>query len=115
MNPSKHNKFLATAISIACLMIACTKSGGNNNTTTVTPPQDPLFPLAVGNSWDYKLKHYDTATGKVTDSSLFTLTTVGKATMAGTDYYTLQDPVDTTTLSVLGNINNTTIGSLNSA
>ncbi len=105
--------YVLSAICACMIFPACKKSGGSSSTTTNTGT--PLFPLAVNNSWYYKLKLYDTATGISTDSSYFTLGIAGTVTANGVTYYKFQNSVDTTTLGLLANINNTTLGSVDSA
>ena len=102
--------FLVILISLALVTISCSKSNSN---TTIVNTGTPLFPLAPGNNWNYKLKHYDTTTGLVLDSSNFTLSITGSMTANGATYYQFQNPVDTI-VRVLANISNNTVGAIDS-
>jgi hypothetical protein len=95
------------------IISSCSKSSGGNSSgnTTVTS----IFPLALNNTWNYKLKNYNTTTGTVTDSSFFTLSIIGKFSANGATYYQFQNGVDTTVIQTLTAINNNTLGSIDSA
>jgi|SRR5579871_2323100 len=96
--------------------ISCSKSNtGNSNNTTGGGITSSVFPLAVNNSWNYKLRNYDTATGATIDSSYFTINISGTVSANGTTYYQFQNSPDTVVLETLGAINSTTIGSIDNA
>jgi hypothetical protein len=101
------------ALGLYIIFSSCSKSSSSGSSGTT--PGTTLFPLALNNNWNYKLKIYDTATGTVTDSSFFTLTVTGKVSANGTTYYQFQNSIDTTTVTLLANINSTTLGSVDSA
>jgi hypothetical protein len=102
-------------ISGLIFFLSCSKSGGGNpggNTSGNTG--GTLFPLAVGNQWNYKLRVYDTSTGATIDTSFFTLIISGTFTANGADYYIFENSLDTSIVT-LTNINSTTLGSIDSA
>jgi hypothetical protein len=110
-------------VSKLCLLMAlcslifissCSKSS-SSGPTTGTPPGTTLFPLALNNVWNYKLRLYDTTTGATIDSSYFSLTITGKISANGNTYYQFQNSVDNSIIGSLANINSTTIGSIDSA
>jgi hypothetical protein len=90
--------------------ISCSKSSSSNNNNNTTPS---VVPLALNNSWYYKIKNYDTATGLITDSSYSTLSIGSNFTANGTTYY--QFLIDGVNSLQLSNINNTTVGAIDSA
>jgi len=102
--------FLAVII-IAVTFFSCSKSssGGSGGTT----PGTVLFPLALNDQWNYRLKDYDTATGNVIDSTDFTLTVTGQSTANGVTYYSLQNSL-TNGILWLANLSSTTVGSIDS-
>jgi len=97
----------------AIILSSCSKSSGGGSSTT--PPATTLFPLALNNVWNYKLRLYNTTTGATTDSSFFTLAITRKFSANGATYYQFQNSVDTTVIESLANINSTTLGSIDSA
>ena len=101
-------------ISIYMLLGSCSKSGSGSSTNT-GGGASTVFPLSVNNTWGYKLKHYNTSTGALTDSSLFNLTITGKTTLNGTDYYEFGNSIDTTVIETIAGLNNTTLGSIDNA
>jgi hypothetical protein len=110
--------FLFLVAGIFMILSSCSKSSSSNSGGgggSGTNPSTPIFPLAVNNSWNYKLKLYNTSTGAVTDSSNFTVTITGTFSANGNTYYQFQNSVDTTTIGALAAINNTTLGSIDSA
>jgi hypothetical protein len=110
---SAFNFLLAAFICItlfSCSKSSSSSSGGGGGTT---PPGSVLFPLAMNDQWNYRLKDYDTATGLVTDSVDFTLTVTGQTTANGVTYYSLQNSLGNGTLW-LANLSSTTVGSIDS-
>jgi hypothetical protein len=103
---------LLPALFTLVIISSCSKSSSSGNNTN---PGSPVFPLALNNEWNYKLKIYNTATGVVTDSSFFTLSITGKFTANGATYYQFQNGIDTTVIQTLTAINNNTLGSIDSA
>jgi hypothetical protein len=96
---------------------SCSKSGGGGSGTggTGNNPPPSIFPLALNNSWNYKLKDYNTNNGAVLDSSFFALTITGKLSANGITYYQFANSADTTTIETLASINASTLGSIDSA
>ncbi|GEM_PF-3599173 len=105
--------FLLTAGTFI-LLFSCSKSssGGGGGGGTVTPISG-LFPFALNNTWNYRLKNYDTATGNVIDSTDFTLTVTGQTTANGVVYYQLKNSLNNSSLW-LGNLSSTKVGSIDS-
>jgi hypothetical protein len=101
---------LAAFICIA--FFSCSKSSSSGGGGGTTPPGS-LFPLAMNDQWNYRLKDYDTTTGLVTDSVDFTLTITGQTTTNGVTYYSLQNSLGNGTLW-LANLSATTVGSIDS-
>lgn len=103
--------FLFLAL-ISVVLFSCSKSSSSNsnngggNTTGI-------FPLAVNNVWNYKLKDYNTATGAVIDSSYFTITVTTKTTANGNTYYELVNSLNNGAVW-LTNLTSTTLGSIDS-
>jgi hypothetical protein len=108
---------LLFVICATLVLSSCSKSGSNNSGSggSGNNSAPTLFPLALNNTWNYKLKSYNTATGAVTDSSFFTLSITGKVSANGNTYYQFQNSVDTTTIGLLASLSNNTLGSIDSA
>lgn len=104
---------LLSAVFALVAIFSCSKKSSSNNTTT--GGGGALFPFAVNNVWNYKLKVYDTATGLILDSTDFTLTITGQETVNGVSYYQFQNTVAPTTLELLTSTGTTTLGSVDSA
>jgi hypothetical protein len=99
---------------ILCIYLAaCSK--GSNHSTMSNPTGSSVFPLAVNNTWNYKLDNYDTLTGSVVDSTFFTLAITSQFTANGATYYQFSNSVDTTAVESLSLINSSTVGSVDSA
>jgi hypothetical protein len=106
--------FLLAAL-VCITVFSCSKSSnsGGSSGGGGTSPGSVLFPLAMNDQWNYRLKDYDTATGLVTDSVNFTLTVTGQTTANGVTYYSVQNSLDNGTLW-LANLSSTTVGSIDS-
>src|ERR1700742_563160 len=95
-------------------LISCSKSGGTSGggLTGVNDGPD-VMPLTTGNVWNYRLKHYNTTTGALTDSSNFTLTATGTMPADGTTYTKLVNSSDNSILW-LTNVPGTALESIDS-
>jgi hypothetical protein len=112
----KRTAQMLNLLSVICAFIflySCSKSSSGSGTTT--PPTSSFFPLAVNDSWSYKLRNYDTATGATIDSSFFTLSISSTVSANGAVYYQFQNSPDTTILESLAPINSTSLGSVDNA
>jgi len=106
-------KFLLLAF-IFITFYSCSKSSSSGNGGSGgTTPGTTLFPLALDDQWNYKLKNYDTTTGNVIDSVDFTLMVTGQTTANGVTYYSIQNSLNNGTLW-LANLSSTTVGSIDS-
>jgi hypothetical protein len=99
------------------LLTGCSKSGSSGsssgNNSTGSNNSTGLVPLKQGNVWNYRLKHYNTSTGALTDSSSFTLTVNGTSTANGDTYYKVVNSLDNS-VWWLSNLSSSTIGSIDS-
>ena len=95
----------------ALIFISCSKS---SNSSTVTGNSNPtLLPMAINNSWNYKIKNYDTTTGTVTDSSFILLTIASSASANGINYFQFQ--VGGVNAFQLGYLNSSTISAIDTS
>ncbi|HVZ97075.1 MAG TPA: hypothetical protein VG847_09390 [Chitinophagaceae bacterium] len=106
MKPVNVLLHMAAVAIISTVFFACSKNNQSTNSGS------DLFPLATGDAWNYKLKIYDTANATVTDSSLFTLSIAKTFSSNGSTYYRFQNSPDTTVLSVLSPLSNSSLGSI---
>jgi hypothetical protein len=98
------------------VLFSCSKSGSNSGSgSSGTTGSSSIFPLAVNNTWNYKLRVYDPATGNVLDTSNFTLAITGTKSINGFTYYQFQNSVDTTTMPQLASITANSLGSIDNA
>jgi hypothetical protein len=123
------NKSMKKNVGWCCLLISlsaglissgCTKSsgssGGSSGSGRSGSNSSPaLMPLALNNSWNYKLKTYDPNSGAVTDSSYFTLSITGEMPINGLTYFQFQNSVDNTTVPALASSNTSTLEGIDSA
>lgn len=111
----KSMKTFLFSLLICIFLISCSKSSssGSGGGTTGYNNATGLFPLALNNQWNYKLKNYDSATGLAIDSTNFTLTVTGQTTANGIKYFSLQNSL-TNNILWITNLSASTLGSIDS-
>ncbi len=79
----------------ATLMVAFLSSCSDDSTTSPSTDSGTGMPLAVGNTWEYQTYNTD-ANGNTTGAALdnYSLSIIGKGTIAGKDAYLLTDNSD---------------------
>lgn len=111
---TKNMKAYFLPFVLAVSIVACSKSGGNSsNNNNSNANGTGLWPLAISNVWDYRLKTYNTTTGALLDSSDFTLTVTDTMSTNGATYYKVINSL-TGTGQWFTNLNGSTVGSIDS-
>ena len=93
------------------IFISCSKSStGSTGTGNSTPT---LLPMAINNSWNYKIKIYDTTTEVSLDSSYEPLSITGETSANGINYFQFQ--LGGINVFQLGYTNNSTISAIDTS
>jgi hypothetical protein len=90
---------------------SCSKSSSASTGTVNSNPT--LLPMALNNSWNYKIKNYDTTTEAVLDSSYAPLSISGETSANGISYFQFQ--LNGVNAFQLGYINGSTISAIDSS